>query len=195
MVSVRAHIVYDFALTVYLDPTTNQLGVDPPVGCYFPLRDPSLSPEECRDIFCRWITYYWTPVDDLQSVTEDTRAARKALHEELGANDATARPTVDRMTEQQYKSVVHLPMFLQSYPIIRQITKETHGANFQRAIFNTGALWPNVDILCVWCDRTLAQSVWAARCLLGQAQEEHGSAVVRRVNVVKLTGGNHFVSS
>lgn len=171
-----------------------QLGADPPKGAFFPLQDPKLSLEERRDIFCDWVTYYFTAVDDLESVTEDILAARKPLHEELATRDPTNLPTKQRMTSEQYESVTYLPMFHRSYPRIRTLTKKTNEENFRRAVIDTGGLWPDVNILSIWCDVSIAQSVWAAKCLHDLSRKEAASPAARRIDVVKFPGANHFVS-
>lgn len=176
------------------DITVSHIGVDVPSGCYIPLADPSLSLDQRREAFCDWIACYSTAVGDLEDVTEDMLAARQVLHEQPDAAGPSVLPTVKRMSPEEFASVTH-PAALRSYLQLGQLTKEKLAENFQKAVFDTGGLWPDVDVLCLWCDMSVDVCVSAARYIRDRCREEGSASTARKVSIVKVPGANHFVSS
>lgn len=115
------------------------------------------------------------------------------FNEQHGAADPSVLPTVKRMSAEEFESVTH-PAALRSYLQLGQLTKEKLAENFQKAVFDTGGLWPDVDILCLWCDMSVSVCVSAARYIRDRYRNEGSSPTARKVNIVKVPGANHFVS-
>ncbi|KAJ3555733.1 hypothetical protein NM688_g2410 [Phlebia brevispora] len=177
---------------VLYDPTVTLLGIDAPKDVYYPLRDANLSLEERKTLFSTWVSFYFTPVEDLDAVTEEQLARRQALHEGRGDVETSVTPTVMRMSKEQHESVADLGVLQRSYNSIRLLTKKTYGDNFRRSLFDAGGVWPDVDVLFIWCDSSMSDCIWAAKDVADQVRASAGNPAARRVQMVKLAG-NHFV--
>ena len=94
-------------------------------------------------------------------ISLESLKARKALNEADERGDRV-KPTVDRMSDIQYKSVMYLGVFTRSYVILRFLAHgQTYRSNLQKTLFDTQGIWPDVKALYIWCDMSISD------CLLG----------------------------
>ena len=74
-----------------------------------------------------------------------------------------------------------------------KVPRDIIHANFRRALVETNGLWPNVKVLLVWADQSMHDCVWAAKSIFDIAAQDRPWG--RKIEIERLSGANHFVSS
>ena len=178
------------------DPSGVTLG-GRPTQLYNPLRDTSIPEDERGTRFCHWISCYFTAIDDLEEVTESKLVAREALHEAKGSTQThfNVKPSLDRMTDNEYKSVVDPTVFNRSYVSLRSLAQgDTYGENLRKALFDTDGIWPDIDVLFLWCNMSVSDCIFGAKHVLDLSKKAEGNGhIARPVKLVKIPNANHFV--
>jgi hypothetical protein len=166
------------------------MGYPSPDGCYFPLNDPSIPPEEMTKIFSLWVTGYYAHGD-----TPETLSTRNALDEPT--------PTATRMLPEEASLAIHEPPSLPGGSDTVILQSGLHNGVFSRlreaALFapqNAELAWPNVEFRYVWCDQSvwmMPLSAWSFRAEMEQAGKD--GKRIRTHSVVRMRGANHCVST
>ena len=178
-------------ITYILDPSNFTLGQPPPEGVYHPLRDVSLSLKERGEAFMVWVSCYFETIQSLHSVTSSVLSARKALNEKSTSPDTLKVPTVHRMTKEELDAVIDREVLERSSNSLLRTPREVLRQNVEKALVDTGGLWPNVKVLLVWCNQTMHDCVWAAKAVADLAQNPAPGS--REIEVERLHDANHFV--
>ena len=160
------------------------------------MRDLNLPGSERGVRFSRWVSYYFTPIQDVNLITEKSLADRKPLHE-LPDNDKLGMdvtPTADRMSD-ELKAIVDLEAFEMSLSCLRHLARgDIYKNNSNKALFDIERALPSVDALLIWCDMSIPDCMMATKHLV----DLHGvpsvdGRIPRKLDIVRLHT-NHFVS-
>ncbi|KAH9015755.1 alpha/beta-hydrolase [Lactarius deliciosus] len=162
------------------------MGYPFPDGYYFPMNDPSISPEKAIKIFPLWITGYYAHGDSLE-----TLSLRDALDE--------PSPTITRMSREDLASTFHEPPTLLdgSDMMIKKggVDRGAFSRLREAALFapqNAEIAWPNVEFRYVWCDRSvwlMPWGIWSFRAEIEQARKD--GRRIRKHSIVRMRGANH----
>ncbi|KAI9449323.1 alpha/beta-hydrolase [Lactarius psammicola] len=168
------------------DPPSLAMGYPLPDGYYFPLNDPSLSPEESLKIFPLWVTGYYSHGDTLE-----TLSLREASDE--------PSPTVARMSPEDLALTIHEPPTLPdgTDTVILQsgVDRGVLSRLRKAAVFaprNAEVAWPNVEFRYFFCDRSVWLThwgVWSFRAEVEQARKD--GKRIRTHSIVRMRGANH----
>lgn len=173
------------------------VGGTPSQGTYHPFRDPTLPIQERIDRAQFWLSFYFTKIVDLESVTTEVLESRVAQHEQLGLQAGSAKtPTLLRMSSAELESAKDRAALLRSsLPLLRS-NSENFRLNFEKALFDTDGVLPSVNVVVAWCDETMGDAVFAAKIIHDRLKAEQPAGKVRRdIEMYRLEGMNHFVSA
>lgn len=166
---------------------------------YAPFTDPSLSPPESARLGAIWLSYYFTPVPDLDVVTDELVAARVGQHESTASQentlDADKTPTLLKMSAEEAEAISDPEALVRtSIPFLR-IVPSVYARNFEKAFFDTSGVLPRVDIVVAWGAETFPLAVWGAKTFLDRVKAEQPREKHKReIAFYRLEGCNHFVS-
>lgn len=160
---------------------------------YHPLGDPTVPLEERNKSFMRWVAAYCEPMSDISSIDLPALRTRRDMHEI--SEDHSIQPTIDKMSAEEIESTTDPSVWQRSARYLRYIPRELYWNNTQRALFDTRGDLDNVKGLILWCDMSPSLAVWGAKNLHDRmtAAEREGTRV-RQLDMIKLSGANHFVS-
>ncbi|GJE92656.1 hypothetical protein PsYK624_088110 [Phanerochaete sordida] len=176
---LRTHVMFDSANSV--------LGrVPPSEGVYHPLRDMSMTLRERGERFSIWVSAYFEQAPSLDDVTIPVLEARK--------EDPSKVPTLERMAPEELASITDNGAYERSSHALLKVSREVLHANVLRALVDTDGVWPDVNVLVLWCDASMHDCVWAAKFVANLEREppEEGKHK-RRIDVERLSAANHFV--
>ncbi|KIP07103.1 hypothetical protein PHLGIDRAFT_35631 [Phlebiopsis gigantea 11061_1 CR5-6] len=193
---VRQDVAKYMRTLVMLDPVAGTtMGGTPSQGTYHPFRDPTLPIQERVDRAQFWLSFYFTKVVDLESVTTEVLESRVAQHEQLGLLQASSAktPTLLRMSSAELESAKDRAALLRSsLPLLRS-NSENFRLNFEKALFDTDGVLPSVNVVVAWCDETMGDAVFAAKIIHDRLKAEQPAGKVRRnIEMYRLEGMNHF---
>lgn len=196
---------YSESAAPLISPSTDAVsdttcGVPSPRGVYIPFEDLSLSAAECARLGAIWLSYYFTPVPDLDVVTDELLASRVGQHESItsqeGIPDIDKAPTLLKMSAEEIEAVRDPEAIVRtSMPFLR-MAPSVYARNFEKAYFDTNGVLPRVNIVVAWGAETFPHSVWAAKAFLDRMKAEQPLEKRRRdITFYRLVGCNHFVSA
>lgn len=184
-----------FSLTKQSDAAYHTLGYSPPSrpgDAWNPFMDTSISPDETTVAFAYWVSGYYSHGD-----TSDKLERRTPLSD--------PPPTITTMTPEERANVI--PSECDSLLLQAGLRSGLFGQLRESALFlsppkNGSELeererdeWRAVEVRHVWCDQSvweLPYAAWALRAELDEAKL--AGRLMRNVTIVRLKGGNHFVS-
>ena len=172
------------------------MGGGPSEGIYHPFRDPTLSIQERVDRAEVWLSFYFTKVVDLESVTHEFLGSRVALHEGPGFQTGSEKtPTLLKMSAEELAATKDKTALLRSTMPLLRSNVENFRRNFEKALFDIDGALPGVNVVVAWCDETMGDAVLAAKIIHDRLKAEQPEGKVRRdIKMYRLEGTNHFVS-
>lgn len=184
-----------------LDPSLICVGEAPPIAetsvSNWPLLNPGIPLDERLRIFPIWASSYYTPVEDLLSLTLPTAAARIVLDNNLAEGNSTSPFTasVSRMSAAELESITYHDAFTRLMQSLGRVDISLFQDNFSRALVeqsddDSGTIWPDCKVLLSWCDMTIIDCMLSSAYITKTAKKGH---VGRRVEVVQIERANHFV--
>lgn len=68
--------------------------------------------------------------------------------------------------------------------------------HLEEALFDTKGIWPDVNVVHLWCDKSFSETIWGAKVMSDTIldRQASGTGITRKVDVVKVENANHFVS-
>ncbi|EIM89469.1 alpha/beta-hydrolase [Stereum hirsutum FP-91666 SS1] len=198
------------------DPPYHALGYPPPPNPYRPLSDPSLTPEEGIKIFPAWVSgYYHHPALESDSSPGSGSGSDSAyIPNSPSALECRTpldhpKPTILTMSENEIAAGLFTPPGAPGgsddvvvragekhglYALLREravyLDGEEHTSN--GASPQSGG-WRDVGIRYLWCDQSAWQVPWGMWAMQGEIREaEAAGRRMREVEVVRLSGANHF---
>ncbi len=185
-------------LTTGADCAFGFLLYTPPPQTYHPLWDSSVPSEQRVERFHDWAAAYFPHGDPIEADT-------------LVLRDTPDGPSsLKNMTSQEQEDSTHEPpgqipdgsdTLTAKLCAIHGLYKELKDAAFYPTAAGTRAgdahdPWRDLELRVVWCDQSLWGIAWAAKGMASELEEAKRTGVdVRRVSLVRLRGGNHFVST
>ncbi|KAJ8488427.1 hypothetical protein ONZ51_g3569 [Trametes cubensis] len=161
------------------------------VELYHPLHDPTLDGAEKLTAFDHWVTSYFEHGDVMVKGAE-------ALQSRV-SRDVQPTSTLSRLTPEEIAELTYPPAtFPTSSDFLSMIAGVMHGTY---AATKEHAFYPpegvedlrSVCLRIVWCDRSFWETPWSAYLLSKElAQARNEGKHMRDIEVVRLTGGNHF---
>lgn len=140
-----------------------------------------------------WVSSYFNPLDSLD-INEPDLALRSNNY--LDINDSARTPTSKRFTEGQLHEVTEPGVMMRAAEPRWSVPREVFWEITQRALVDGGDLWPEVNVLFLWCDMTTPDVIWAMKSLRDRVRAgQKKGAPVRKTEEVVIRGGNHFVSA
>lgn len=181
---------------ILFDPVAGSAcGVGVPTGSYHPFRDTSLSIEERVNFAQVWLSYYFSTVHSLESVTPERLNARTPLHESSleGPVDYSKTPTLLRLSKEERDAVKDRHALVRSSLPILRITPAVIRANYEHALFDTGGVLPTVRVVLAWCNESMGDAVYAAKFTWDRLQEARSEGTqIRELELYELEGCNHI---
>ena len=163
------------------------------VELYHPLHDPTLNGAEKLTAFDHWVTSYFEHGDVMVKGAE-------ALQSHV-SRDVQPTSTLSRLTPEEIAELTYPPAtFPTSSDFLSMIAGVMHGTY---AATKEHAFYPpegvedlrSVCLRIVWCDRSFWETPWSAYLLSKElAQARNEGKHMRDIELVRLTGSNHFVS-
>ena len=160
-------------------------GIYPELGLLYPPREPSIPAEEKGRAFARWVSAYYSPVPKGVAIAPESLQARVEL------SDLT--PTLCALSKSELEDMTEPSAVLRSGAIL-QTAGEIHQQNVHRAFLQPDLVLPSVDVVALWCDKSVWVCLWAVKFL--QELLEQGSAAGkanRQVQFLEVKNANHFV--
>lgn len=153
---------------------------------YFPLRAPELPLEQRPAAFIEWCSTYYKPLPEGTPITAETVRDCIVIAEQT--------PTLLSLTPNEYERMVD-PTVLFRSGLILTTADEIHQNNTRRTFLDADAVLSEVDVIALWCDRSIWLCLWGEKVLEDLLQEKPAAGKrKRRVSVLKLANANHFVS-
>jgi len=190
------------------DPSVLCVGEAPPIVetsiSNWPLLNPQLPLDERLRIFPIWASSYFTPVNDLLSLTLPTLAARVVV-DQKSADEPLAfsfAPSVSKISTAELESITYPDALIRLMEYIDQLDISVFRDSFLRAIgrdelndktheaVSSNIFWPDCKVLLTWCDMTTPDCMFTSAHIAKTAQEGHTR---RQVKVVRVERANHFV--
>lgn len=101
------------------------------------------------------------------------------------------------MTPEEREAVSSYDVLLRSNLQIIRFPCKIFNHNFERAVFDTDGLWPDAKVLWMWGDESVDDYILGAQLACQRLREpvdEQSAKMRREIEVVRIEGGNHFVS-
>jgi hypothetical protein len=181
--------------TIFLDPPSFILGYTPPTPNVFnPFFDPSLSTGEALKIFGHWVSAYYAHGEDLTKLEYEALEHPAPTIPSMDHSDVRRcmeiSPVLPGGSDERFIRLgVQLGVFAQLKDAVIYLDK---GREQDSQVVNR---WDDVEIKYVWCDRSVWEMTWGALCLQADLDDsKKAGRVIRKVDMVRLRGGNHFVS-
>ena len=160
---------------------------------YTPIHDKTIPPAELGSRFMVWVSTYFDAVPDQATMTEAKLATRSNNY--LSITDPTRKATILRFTEEELPAVADFTVMERTPDVTWGVLPEIYWENTHRALIDTQGVWPDMKALLMWCDMSTPDIVWAMKTVTDRTLGAQASGVpTRDVKVVKVEGGNHFVS-
>lgn len=159
------------------------LGFPPPQEFYLPTRDAAVSLEERAAAFSYHVSKYCTPVDDLDAVTIPFLTERETQQDKSESTVAVMGP--------EAVAIVTTVAAFGCWDEVLRTKIQVHSEDLTGALFETGGVWNNVDVVYFWCNVSPWMAIWGAKNLSDQAAAWKGA--MRDIKFVKLANANHFV--
>ncbi|KAI0657102.1 hypothetical protein C8Q70DRAFT_291003 [Cubamyces menziesii] len=163
------------------------------VELFHPLHDPTLDGAEKLTAFDHWVTSYFEHGDVMVKGAE-------ALQSRV-SRDVQPTSTLSRLTPEEIAELTYPPAtFPTSSDFLSMIAGVMHGtyaATKEHAFYSPEGVEDlrSVCLRIVWCDRSFWETPWSAYLLSKElAQARNEGKHMRDIELVRLTGGNHFVS-
>ncbi|KAI0079933.1 hypothetical protein K474DRAFT_1591012 [Panus rudis PR-1116 ss-1] len=182
-----------------LNAPTVAFSPNPPKGLHFPLYDQNIPFEQRKAAWERWLSSYFPPVHNLASVSLNALANRVALHDTEGVDvDPAKRPTIDKMTEEELRSVENDNVFENAALSLAQLDLSNLHSHVRRALGMKGEtddltpslIWPRCKIVLAWSDMAQVDTILASARLEKMILS---SDCHRDGTIVKIEGANNFV--
>ena len=168
------------------DPPSFVYGVYPDLGMLDPISDPAIPLNDKPAAFTSWASGYYAPISSTSHITPDALCNR--------TEEGT--PTVHALSSTDFTRIVQSDVVFRSGGLILQTSPEIHARHTRCAFLDADAVLPDVEIVALWCDRSMWMTVWGARALEELLREEPGAGKRKRpTSLVKLENANHFVSN
>ena len=138
-----------------------------------------------------WAASYYEPMSDIEAINLTSLQSRTEVVEGSGV-----KSSLNGMSAEDLVDTTDTTVWMRSGQHLRNIPREIYWHNTQRALFETGEVLPNVDVLVLWCDMTPSIVLWAIRNIhdrMLDAQNQQKGKGMREIKIVKLERANHFV--
>ena len=183
-------------MAFFVDPPYSVLGFATIPSAYFPLRDPSIPPENVTAHFALYVSGYYS-----HGNSPEEYETRKDQHA------SSPPPTVTILTDEEREYTLHpLPgdprggsdQLLMS----GAVQSGAFGAIRKNALRlppasvpTSGDAWKDVEVRHLWCDRSVWLCQWAVFNMQRELKEERRAGTsLRNVTFFRVRGANHFVS-
>lgn len=176
------------AFFVLLDPPSVIYGVDPDIGLKYAFIDPDIPLEKKTQEFARWAA------SDYSAVPAEAWPITAEIVQQRSVNFDYA-PAMHDLPPEEFNR--HVEPAIASRPgNILLVPFGIHRLNARRAFMGEDQVLPDVEVLALWCDRSVYISVWGAKVLDELVQEGvREGKHVRSVSISRIPGANHFVGS
>lgn len=179
-----------------IDSPYHSLGLPHPPERYHPLEDEAIPPAERAGVFAAWVSGYYTHGDSSDTLERRTPATEP-------------RPTIFQIKPEEVQSSLHegpgSPGGSDLTLLGLGIATELWAALKDKAFYptekafdedGTGEDLAGVELRYLWCDRSVYEMPWGTWTLRAELDEAKAKGRrMRNINVVRLAGANHFVSS
>lgn len=185
-----------------IDGPYHTLGFPPHPDGYNPLFDPALAPGEGPRIFPAWISGYYSHGEDLTKL-EFRDALPKPLPTILSMDPSEVHaclelsPTLPGGSDDRLLMLgIKLGVFAQVRDEVAYLTEKKIVTDDDGEEEEVDKEWNNLALRYVWCDQSAWEMPWGKFCLEAELEEgKKAGKMLRKIEMVRLKGGNHFVSS
>lgn len=175
------------------DPPNQVLGIFYPPGLTTPVENPEHSNEQKAQGFIEWIATYWNPLQTPESITASTLAYRYDMYE--AAKDDKYLPLTSRLSKSELDALV-APHILPRIGVAMMFAPEVYAEALNQAVFDTKGQWENLKMVGLWPDMTIWCCSLSGKVMADMLAEPMTEGKVRRkVEMVRMNGTNHIVSS
>ncbi|KAI0261748.1 alpha/beta-hydrolase [Gloeopeniophorella convolvens] len=170
---------------VLLDPPSVATGYPFPEGAYYPLTDPSFTPEERPKHFGRWVSGYFAHGEVPWALSfRDPLDAPSPTNERMSAGELARTIYAPGGASGSADSLIASAG--QKYGVFDELRRATVFRPQESA-------WGDVELRYIWCDRSAWPVPWGFRSFRVEVEEARGSGqYVRKHSVVRVRGANHY---
>ncbi|KAF9807716.1 hypothetical protein IEO21_08099 [Rhodonia placenta] len=186
---MRTLVAYDPPYTVFgaPHPTLEEI--------YAPHRDPNYVKTPAIDAFEKMVSAYYTHsptiLSNIASITREKFFAGLSPHSGAGLV-CDIESTIQRMSADEIAATTDISVMERSQKAFFHVDFSINVDNTRRALHEKVA-WPHMRAILLWCDKSLAECVyaaWYAHKMLDESWPKDG----RRFSITRMEGVNHFVS-
>ncbi|EKM49951.1 uncharacterized protein PHACADRAFT_130381 [Phanerochaete carnosa HHB-10118-sp] len=175
---LRKVVLYDSPAIIF--------GVTADIGLTWPYVDDTIPPERKPDAFVDWASSYNTVLPEGVPITAE------ALRKHYKVLPRT--PTLRTLPTEEFKRTVNPEVSTRSALIMG--TDDSIRQKYARRTFSDAdAVFPDVDVLFLWCDQSVWLTAWGAKIfqdLVAEAAEPGKKK--RKTAFLRVKGVNHLVS-
>ncbi|GJE91056.1 alpha/beta hydrolase [Phanerochaete sordida] len=173
---LRSIVLYDSPCIIY--------GAVPDIGLTFPSPDPNAPPEREPDAALEWVSSYFPPLPDGQSITPELLQAYSAA--------LPRTPTLRALSAADYQRIIDPSVAARSLAIMAT-DPAIRAQHAHTAFCDAGAVLPDVDVLALWCDQSVWLTAWAAKVFQDFVRRpaEPGKRK-RNMAFLRVNNANHF---
>ena len=168
-----------------------------PQQTYHPLWDNTVPPEERVERFHQWAAAYFPHGDP---ITADTLV----FHDDPDGLSSLKNMTSEEQAESTHETPGHIPdgsdtltaKLCATYGLYRELKDMAFYPSSRTAADEASDPWRDVEVRVIWCDQSLWAIPWVAKGMATELEEaERTGTPTRRVSLVRVRGGNHFVGA
>lgn len=207
---IHEHVLISKYIAIGSDPSYHVLGFPPCPGLFSPIEDPSIPPSEGLAMFPEWVSGFYSHALSPSFPASSIENSKSALKVNSLADPP---PTVCTLSHQDIDATVCAGPAVPagSDGILFEagqrlgLFEEMRKRAFSMGVGSTGIdarqkvkkWWKNVEIRVIWCDRSPYSMPWGIRALYNYLEDAKTTGRARdgEVNIVRMKGANHFVSS
>ena len=155
-----------------------------------------MTPSEALKIFPQWVSGYYAHGEGADKL--EYKALEHPLPTMLSMNPSELQQCMEvspalpgGSDEQLFRLGVQSGAFIKLREIVVYLDKGVEDPRDGHALRR----WDDVEIKQIWCDQSVWESTWAFHCLQSDLDDrKKAGKMSRKVDMVRLRGGNHFVS-
>lgn len=182
---------------------------DRPKGLYWPYFDTNISLEERLQRFGPWVSSYYEPTEDISTVTLEQLGERLPVQDltedafrALGIDAWKKVMTLERIPLDELNTMSSTEATARYPGTLGNLEPSVYGGILRHALglndpllgsVETPLVWSDCKVVLVWCDMTLVDCTIASATLV-QLLSNETSPMMRKVDIQRLIGANHFVS-
>ncbi|KAF7791491.1 hypothetical protein EIP86_002507 [Pleurotus ostreatoroseus] len=175
---------------VVFDPPIKALGQPIPEEFYVPFRDPAIPPQNLAQAFADWTSAYYSAISTLEGIIPANLSSEERKIDEM------LTPTMSAMSPEA-RAECNVPSVLMGSAglMLVHIPERVLWKQLEEALFDTKGVWPDVNVVHMWCDKSFSETIWGAKVVSDTISERqpNDTRVMRKVDVVKVENANHFV--